>query len=88
MRSHSETREAVISQLKTDVKSGLTLAEVKARQEKFGENKLKEKKKKSNLQRFFEQFKDAMIIILIVAAIISFVIACVEGNPKNFSSRL
>ena len=84
MRSYSETREAVISQLNTDVKNGLTFAEVKARQEKYGENKLKEKKKKTNLQRFFEQFKDAMIIILIVAAIISFVIACVEGNPKEF----
>ena len=36
------------------------------------------------LQRFTEQFRDVMILILIAAAVISFVVACVEGNPKEF----
>ena len=48
---------------------------------KHGANRLREKKKKSNLMRFFDQFKDVMILILIAAAVVSFVIACYEGNP-------
>ena len=44
---------------------GLSSAEAAARLEKYGENKLKEKKKKTMLQRFSEQFRDVMILILI-----------------------
>ncbi len=84
MEAYNKSKEEVIEELGTDSKAGLSASEVSLRIEKYGENKLKEKKKKTNLQRFFEQFKDVMIIILIVAALISFVIACVEKNPKEF----
>ena len=70
--------------LTPDIKMGLTRAQVEEQRAKFGENRLKEKKKKTNLQRFLEQFRDVMILILIGAAIISFVVACVEGEPKEF----
>ena len=70
--------------LTPDIKTGLTCAQVEEQRAKFGENRLKEKKKKTNLQRFLEQFRDVMILILIGAAIISFVVACVEGEPKEF----
>ncbi len=63
---------------------GLTQSQASQRLAQYGENKLAEKKKKTNLQRFVEQFKDAMIIILLIAAAISFVIACVEGDPMEF----
>lgn len=49
----------------------LTAAEVKAHQEKFGPNELVEGKKKTTLQIFLEQYKDFLVIILIVAAIVS-----------------
>ena len=80
MTFHSEKREDVLSALATDATVGLSNAKVKELQAKYGENKLQEKKKKSNLQRFFDQFKDVMIIILIIAAIVSFVVVCVEKN--------
>ncbi|MBQ7822116.1 MAG: calcium-translocating P-type ATPase, PMCA-type [Clostridia bacterium] len=70
--------------MSADETKGLTDEKVSELKAKYGENKLKEKKKKTNLQRFFDQFKDAMILILIAAAVVSFVIACVEGNPKEF----
>ncbi len=59
---------------------GLTSEEVAARQQQFGENKLREKKKKTTFERFLDQFKDAMIIILLIAAVVSFTMICIEKN--------
>ena len=84
MQFFSQSKSEVTELLGTDKKRGLGQKQVSELCKKYGPNKLNEKKKKSNLQRFFEQFKDVMILILIVAAIISFVIACVEGEPKEF----
>ena len=84
MGEYCEHPETIVQQLETNVETGLTSEQVKERTEKFGKNKLQEKKKKTWMGRFFEQFKDAMIIILIIASIISFVIACIEKNPKEF----
>lgn len=81
---YCEYPETIVKQLESNVETGLSSEQVKERSEKYGPNKLKEKKKKSWISRFFEQFKDAMVIILIIAAVISFVIACVEKNPKEF----
>ena len=80
MIHHHESPEITLQKLNTNADTGLTSAEVKARQEQYGPNRLKEKKKKTNLQRFFEQFKDVMILILIAAAAVSFVVVCVEQN--------
>lgn len=49
----------------------LTNEEVKRRQEKFGFNELAEGKKKSGLQIFLEQYKDFLVLILIVSAVVS-----------------
>jgi len=81
---YSSKRDEVIKYLQTDVKSGLTTEEANKRILAYGENRLREKKKKTNLQRFLDQFKDVMIIILILAAVISFVIACFENEPMEF----
>lgn len=84
MLFHSETKESVVKELSTDITKGLSEAQAEQKRSQFGENKLQERKKKSNFQRFADQFKDVMILILIAAAIISFAIACIEKNPKEF----
>lgn len=80
MIAHSTDAKEVVSALSTNQSSGLTAKEAAARLEKYGANKLREKKKKTNFQRFIDQFKDAMILILIAAAIVSFVVICIEKN--------
>lgn len=55
-----------------NVTDGLTDAEVLASREKYGENKLDEKKGRAWYLRLLDQFKDAMIIVLLAAAVISY----------------
>ncbi|SDD74655.1 Ca2+-transporting ATPase [Algoriphagus faecimaris] len=57
--------------LSTPVASGIDSAEVSKRQELFGKNTLKEKKKKPAWKQFLAQFQDFMIAILLSAALIS-----------------
>ncbi len=84
MNDHCRTREVILRELKTDPARGLTEEEVSRRRAECGENRMRERKKKSMAQRFLEQFKDVMIIILLVAAVVSFAVACVEGEPMEF----
>ena len=81
---HSKTREEVLKSLSSNAERGLTSSQVAELQGKFGPNKLSESKKKTNLQRFLEQFKDVMIIILLLAAAVSFVVACFGHDPMEF----
>ena len=84
MTPYGKTSDEVLKELGVSPEAGLGEEEVAARREKFGENKLAEKKKKSLTARFFAQFKDVMIVILLIAAIVSFAIAITEKNAKEF----
>ena len=84
MQFHDKTREDVLSHLSTDPQQGLRGDQLPKLREQYGPNKLREKKKKTNLQRFFDQFKDVMILILIAAAAVSFAIACTQHDPMEF----
>lgn len=65
------TTEEVFKELKTSLQ-GLTNDQVRIMQKEFGKNVLQEAKQKSKFAILLSQFKDIMIIILIIAAIISF----------------
>ena len=84
LNPHFESQDALLKALQVSPELGLSDDEAARRLQQHGENKLAEKRKKTNLQRFLEQFKDAMIIILLIAAAVSFVIACFEGDPMEF----
>ncbi len=84
MENSTDSREALVAKLSTNAETGLSEAEVVSRRERYGENKMQEKKKKSLARRFFSQFLDVMILILIAAAIVSFVIACFGDDPMEF----
>ena len=70
----------VEKELETNIKTGLTEEQVKANYEKYGMNELKQKKKKSLFVKFLEQFKDFMIIVLIIAAVVSGAVGIAEGE--------
>ena len=73
VRKHWHTLEGAqaLAGLDSDAAGGLTGAEAARRLEQYGPNALAEGKKKSVLQVFLEQFKDFLVIILIIAALIS-----------------
>ena len=64
---------------------GLSAQEARRRAEQYGPNKLSEGKKKSTLQVFLEQFKDLMVLILIIAAVISAFSGNVESTIVIFA---
>ena len=76
---NKETNE-VEKELKTNLQQGLTKDEVEEKRKEFGYNELKAKKKKSLFVKFLEQFKDFMIIVLIIAAIVSGIVGYMEGE--------
>ncbi|MGM9636731.1 MAG: cation-translocating P-type ATPase [Eubacteriales bacterium] len=84
MTYHDKSTNEVLTDPETDPEKGLSTDRAAELLAKNGPNRLTEKKKKTNFGRFLEQFKDVMILILIAAAVISFVIACIEGEPTEF----
>lgn len=80
MAVYNENKEDLLVGLETNPQQGLTDEQVSARQETYGKNQLKEKKKASMLQRFLHQFKDVMILILLAAAAISFGVEIAQGH--------
>ena len=76
----------VRQKMRTNIQLGLTNKEARKRLEENGQNKLEDKKKESLIIRFIKQFNDFMIIILIIASIISALVAKIEGSNDYIDS--
>ena len=83
---HTLHVDEVARNVKTNINKGLTEEEVIRRRQKEGRNQLQEKKKENIIIKFLKQFNDFMIIILIVASIISAVMAYIEGTNDYMDS--
>jgi calcium-translocating P-type ATPase, PMCA-type len=83
---HTKSVKEIAKELRTNIKTGLSEEDVKIRQEEFGKNRIEEGKKVSLLVKFLAQFKDFMIIILILAAGISALVSYFEGTGDYFDS--
>ena len=79
------SKEETIKFLDTDPKKGLSEEEAKIRLEKYGPNKLQEKKKKSAIRIFFEQMNNPMIFVLFAAIIVTIGVSIYETITHDFS---
>ncbi len=83
MEFYNMTEEETFAVLESS-EMGLSAEEAHRRLLRDGENKLKERKRESTVKKFFMQFADVMVIVLIAAAIISAVVAVVEKQYGDF----
>lgn len=79
-----KTSNEVIASLNSDAEKGLSSIEAKARLEKYGPNKLQEKKKKSWIRIFFEQMNNPMIFVLFAAIAVMIGVSIYETVKEGF----
>lgn len=77
---HSISGAESVKKLCTDTKKGLSAAEAQKRLSKYGANTITQKKKTSIFIRFLMQFADFMVLILLIAAAISFITAIISND--------
>ncbi|XP_076253321.1 ATPase sarcoplasmic/endoplasmic reticulum Ca2+ transporting SERCA isoform X1 [Rhynchophorus ferrugineus] len=83
---HTKTVDEVLNYFSADPERGLSPDQVKRNQEKYGPNELPAEEGKSIWQLVLEQFDDLLVKILLLAAIISFVLALFEEHDGAFSA--
>ena len=79
MKYYDEEVDKVLASLETN-ENGLSTQEAEARLNRYGLNKLKETNKKSKLSKFLDQFKDMMIVVLLIAAVFSGISSYLNGE--------
>ncbi len=84
MHFYNKTAAEVLAYFSTDPEKGLSSEQIAAKLGQYGENTLKKASKRTYIQRFFDQLKDAMILILLAAAVIAFVLAVQSGEVTEF----
>lgn len=83
---HLMSKEEIRRKFKSDFEKGLKQGEAEARLETFGKNILTHEKRQNIIIKFIKQFNDFMIIILLIAATISAVMAKIDGTGDYIES--
>ena len=83
---HSLSFEDVLKKLKVDKDKGLSLNEVRIRQQQYGKNILEDGDKFNLFKKFLAQFSDFMVITLLIASLISFITSFVNKNNDYIDS--
>ncbi|MCW3981158.1 MAG: HAD-IC family P-type ATPase, partial [Candidatus Bathyarchaeota archaeon] len=84
---HSKRVEEVLDELQTDP-LGLRADEANERLVKYGPNELKERKRTSAIQIFFNQFKDIFVIMLLIATAIAFIAAYAQNESQTETATI
>jgi Ca2+ transporting ATPase len=84
--SHTKTVDEVVNYFKTDANSGLSDEQVARAKEKYGPNELPAEEGKTLWELIIEQFDDLLVKILLLAAIISFVLAWFEESEEQITA--
>jgi len=75
VESYRYSSEEIVSNLDSDIDSGLSSEEAAKRLEEHGPNEIQEGENTTTFQKFINQFKDFMIIVLMVAAVVSWLVS-------------
>jgi len=73
-KCYQQSIDEVVQYSKTDLKIGLSSPEVKKRLDEVGPNQLEEKKGRTPWDMFLGQFKDVLVLILLISALVSFIL--------------
>lgn len=88
MELYSQSREEAVQTLGTDPARGLNQRECQRRLEQYGKNELRPAKRRGLPARFFSQFQDLMVLILLAAAAVSFAVSWVRGDGEYVDSLI
>ena len=77
---YNKDTDITVKELNSNAQKGLSAGEVEKRQAQFGYNKFTEKKKESLVSQVLRHLKDVSVIILLIAAVLSFLLAVKEGG--------
>ncbi|MBE5928765.1 MAG: calcium-translocating P-type ATPase, PMCA-type [Lachnospiraceae bacterium] len=78
---HSKSINDIIKSFSSSEKTGLTQKQAEENQNRYGLNELPVQKPPGILHRFFSQFNDFMIYTLLCAALVSFAVSYLQGEP-------
>lgn len=86
--TYQKSVDSITKHFNGDIKNGLTDEQVKLNQEKYGINKLSSKKSKSILRIFLEQYKDVLMIVLLVSSLISLLVGIFPSDGVSWGHEL